>query len=280
MQAGREFPSLLFARHHRSFHGNYRKQFQQSVSHGHGTFQESEYHDMYQAVFFDLDGTLLPMDNEYFVQVYFSQIAEFFHPHGYDKKKLIQGIGAGTMAMIENDGKQRNEDVFWSVFSQIMGPMIREAEPLFEEFYRTGFLKTREICGYNPVSRQVVDYLQARDIPLILATNPMFPPIATQQRIRWAGLEPEDFRWVTTYDNSRFCKPNLAYFQELLDQFGYDPNRCLMVGNDTGDDTPPRQLGMDVYLVTDHLINNNGTDLSDYPHGSMSDFFAWLQERC
>jgi len=26
-----------------------------------------------------------------------------------------------------------------------------------------------------------------------LATNPIFPAIATEKRIRWAGLTPEDF---------------------------------------------------------------------------------------
>ena len=37
----------------------------------------------------------------------------------------------------------------------------------------------------------------------VLATNPIFPAVATRSRIRWAGLEPEDFELCTTYENSR-----------------------------------------------------------------------------
>lgn len=33
----------------------------------------------------------------------------------------------------------------------------------------------------------------------ILATNPLFPTVATKSRIRWVGLEPEDFECPLCY---------------------------------------------------------------------------------
>ena len=78
----------------------------------------------------------------------------------------------------------------------------------------------------------------------MLATNPLFPPTATQSRIRWAGLTPEDFEFITTYDNSSFCKPNPDYYREILGKLNLNAGECLMVGNDVGEDMIARTLGM------------------------------------
>ena len=64
---------------------------------------------MIKTILFDLDGTLLPMDQELFIQDYFRRIASFVAPHGLEPKKFVQSIWQGTASMIQNDGKQTNE---------------------------------------------------------------------------------------------------------------------------------------------------------------------------
>lgn len=49
----------------------------------------------------------------------------------------------------------------------------------------------------------------------MLATNPIFPKVATESRIRWAGLQPEDFELYTTYEKTCHCKPNPAYYTDI-----------------------------------------------------------------
>lgn len=49
--------------------------------------------------------------------------------------------------------------------------------------------------------------LKRRGFGVALATNPIFPSVATESRIRWAGLEPEEFALYTTYENTAYCKP-------------------------------------------------------------------------
>ena len=56
-----------------------------------------------KAVLFDLDGTLLPMDQDVFVKAYFKGIAKRLSAHGYEPEKLIEAIWLGTGAMIKND---------------------------------------------------------------------------------------------------------------------------------------------------------------------------------
>ena len=118
---------------------------------------------------------------------------------------------------------------------------------------------------------------QGTGLRTVLATNPLFPAIATHSRIRWAGLEPEDFSWVTTYENSSFCKPNPAYYREILDKLGLQPQECVMVGNDVGEDGAAAKLGLPVFLLTDCLIQKPGTDASQMPKGSFSDLKNWLE---
>ena len=112
---------------------------------------------------------------------------------------------------------------------------------------------------------------------LILATNPIFPAIATQSRIRWAGMLPEDFRLVTTYENSHFCKPNPNYYRQILHNLNLQPEECLMVGNDVAEDMVARELGMKVFLLTDCLINRKNLPTDSYPQGSFEALMDYIQ---
>ena len=47
-------------------------------------------------VLFDLDGTLLPMDQDLFTKKYFGALAAKLAPHGYDPEQLIKGVWAGS----------------------------------------------------------------------------------------------------------------------------------------------------------------------------------------
>ena len=90
-------------------------------------------------ILFDLDGTLLPMDNDAFTKGYFKLLAAKLAPHGYDARQLVDAIWAGTAAMVENDGAQSNEAAFWRKFSHILGQQVLEDMPLFVEFYEKEF---------------------------------------------------------------------------------------------------------------------------------------------
>lgn len=217
------------------------------------------------------------MDQNLFTKSYLSKLAAHMAPHGYDPKKLIDGIWQSTAHMMRNDGKETNEAVFWKHFSSLFGEKSYEDIPHFDRFYRTEFDSVQADCGYTPLSKELVSRLRANGVRTILATSPIFPAIATERRMAWAGLSPADFELYTTYENSTYCKPNPAYYREILDKIGLDAADCLMVGNDTGDDLPAATLGMDVFILTDCLINTNGTSLSDYPHGSFSDLMNFLK---
>ncbi len=232
-----------------------------------------------KTVLFDLDGTLLPMDQEIFLKAYMGKLAAHMAPHGYEPETLVKSIWASTMAVIKADGTLSNEDMFWQTITSMCGDQVKSDMAIFEEFYQDKFQEVANACGYDPMANQVVKFLKDKGITLILATNPVFPAVATNSRIRWAGLDCEDFALVTTYENSHFCKPNIKYYEEILDKMGLDPKECLMVGNDVAEDMIASNLGMEVYLVTDCLINSKGLDIANYPQGSLNDLLNYLADK-
>ena len=229
-----------------------------------------------KTVMFDLDGTLLPMDQDQFTKYYFGLLAKKLAPYGYDAEQLISGIWAGTAAMVKNDGSCTNEEAFWKKFSALMGKKVVEDKPLFEEFYRVEFQGARASCGFALQAAGLVAKLKAAGYRVLLATNPIFPAIATENRIRWAGLEPEDFELYTTYENSCHCKPNPDYYRDILNSMALDPAECLMVGNDATEDTAAELTGMQVFLLTDCLINKENKDLSRWPHGGFDELEKFI----
>lgn len=138
----------------------------------------------YKAVLFDLDGTLLPMDQDIFTKTYFGELVKKLVPLGYEPDSVVSAI--------------------------------------------------------------------------------------------WAGLKPEDFELFTTYENSRYCKPNPEYYKEILKEIKLSPEDVLMVGNDVSKDMIAKSLGMDVFLLKDCLINKENADISAYPNGGFKELKEFL----
>ena len=229
-------------------------------------------------VLFDLDGTLLPMDQDKFMKAYFGGLAKRLAPIGYEQDRLVKGIFAGTAAMVKNTGKTTNEDVFWEAFSAVCGKNARADEPYFYQFYVEEFDNVKTACGYEPRAAVAVRAIKDMGFRVALATNPLFPSIATEKRISWCGLSHDEFELFTTYENSSHCKPNLDYYREVMGKLGVEPEECLMVGNDVGEDMITERLGMKVFLITRDLINKSGEDISRYPQGGFDELLEFVEK--
>ena len=231
---------------------------------------------MLDTILFDLDGTLLPMDQNDFIKAYVTQLCRRYVPCGYDKDAIIKALWTGTAAMVKNDGTCTNEDRFWAAFDALLGDTapIRDSIP---SFYTTEFDAVKEIAAPSPLAREIVDTLRGKGYDLILATNPLFPAEGVHTRLSWIGLSPEDFSLITTYDNSTFCKPFPGYYQEILQKTGKTPAQCRMVGNNPLDDMSAAKLGLDVYLVTDYIENEKDLPIDAFPQGSLASVLAWSE---
>ena len=230
-----------------------------------------------KVILFDLDGTLLPMDQDIFVKTYFGLLAKKMAPYGYEPNGFYKAIWSGVSAMVKNTGETSNEEAFWADFASIYGEESRQHLPVFEEFYTVDFQQVQSVCGFNPESDKTIKALKNKGFRLGLATNPLFPAVATESRIRWAGLDKDDFEIRTTYENSCHCKPNPAYYKDILQELGVKPEECLMVGNDVSEDMIAETLGMKVFLLTNDLINKEEKDINLYPHGDFDALMDYVK---
>ena len=232
-----------------------------------------------KTVLFDLDGTLLPMDQDGLVRKYLTLITARLAKSGYDPRHLAGVIMHGTEKMVENDGRVSNEEVFWRTFESVYGEGTRSEEPKFNDFYVEEFDLLSDMCQPTPRANECVKKIKESGRSVVLATNPLFPRIATEKRMAWAGLDKNDFILCTTYENSSFCKPNVKYYEEILEKIGATAKECLMVGNDVEEDMIAEKLGIRVFLLTDSVINRSGTDISKYPHGSFDELMEYISKQ-
>ena len=231
-----------------------------------------------KAVLFDLDGTLLEMDQIKFVKTYFEYLSAHLAPRGYEPDKLLKVFWEGVQAMGANDGSVTNETVFWKVFTAAYGESSIEDKPYIDDFYRNDFNQVQEVCGCYKEAKEIIEMVKEMGKIPVLATNPMFPHPGTENRMRWAGLEPEDFAEYTTYEHCHFCKPNPKYYEELLEKLELKPEECIMVGNDVEEDmVPTEKLGMERFLLTNCLINRKDRDISELPQGDFEALKMYLK---
>ena len=234
---------------------------------------------MIDTVLFDLDGTLLHFSQDDFIEAYFTKLGNTFTNLGMDAGVSIKAVWAGTKAMTVNDGSMANSERFWSVFSESLGlsdEQTKTVEAACDSFYVTDFDEVKSILILNDVSKRLVHSLSDRGYTVVLATNPLFPACAVETRLRWIGMAPGDFKHITHYSNSTFCKPNPGYFSEVLDKIGKTPEQCLMAGNNPVEDMGAGVLGIETFLVTDCLENEANVDISGFRRGTLAELEAHL----
>ncbi len=235
--------------------------------------------NMIKNVLFDLDGTLLPMESqEDFVKAYFGALCKRFCKElNLTPEQLTAIVWGGTKAMFVNDGKTPNKDVFWKYFAEKYNPDVLNKEEDFDNFYRNEFSSAKVTTTENPLAQPVVELLKSKGYRVVLATNPVFPIVATANRASWAGVDPDLFEYITVYENSSYCKPNPEYYKEILQKLNMKAEECMMVGNDVDEDMCTAALGMDTYLVTDCLENKHNKEYSQYKQGTFADFYEFAK---
>ena len=172
-------------------------------------------------VLFDLDGTLIGMNQDEFIRLYFVTILDKLTSLGYNAEEMYDALEKAIRATKANDGTVTNEVRFWQTFEREAGDASVELKDALVSFYANEFKRVLEgSCTPYPRAREILECARGRGLRVVLATNPLFPSVATYARIRLGGMSPDDFEYVTAYENSSYCKPNPDYFNELLSKLG------------------------------------------------------------
>jgi FMN phosphatase YigB (HAD superfamily) len=231
----------------------------------------------YDAILFDLDGTLLNLDSKVFAKGYLKALTKKLSVHEPDAKKLMQAILTGTQAMLENKGTRSNEDAFWSVFCALTGLDKEKVNPDCMDFYANEFRDLKQLTQRKPKAQQAVQEAKKHCDKLVLAVNPLFPLCAQIERVRWAGIDPDEFDYITSYENSSFCKPSSDYFLSIKNTLNLLDGKCLVIGNDYENDIlSSKKAGMSGFYVAEDQYNLRDSDKSIL-YGSFEEMIEFLK---
>jgi FMN phosphatase YigB (HAD superfamily) len=229
---------------------------------------------MIKNVLFDLDQTLLQIDLDIFLKLYFQEINKKLLPLQINIKNFIPLFLEGFELLHLNDGTKTNEEVFWGFFDTKFPEITKE---VFATFHENEYRNIRKYVQPNIYPRLIIDTLKEKGYNLILATNPIYPLVATKERLAWCGLNLEDFSYVTSYENSHYIKPHHAYFQEIINNTKIKEDECLYIGNDLDDDFSELPEKFQRHLITDFMINKSNKEIIT-PNSTLKEFYELIKK--
>ncbi len=225
-------------------------------------------------ILFDLDDTLLSTNMEAFLPLYFHALGESLSDLAPTKVLSDQIHEAVGFMSINRDPCLMLDEIFADHFYLPLGVSEKEYREQLDHFYRVEFPKLKHVTQPRPEARQLIEWCKTQGITMAIATNPLFPDAATRQRIEWAGLNPSDFVFYSTFNNFHFTKPNLTYYAECLGRLGWPEENTVMVGDNlTHDLQPMQEMGFPTFWVTSDPINDSLT------HGTLGQVLPWLKEQ-
>lgn len=227
---------------------------------------------------FDLDGTLLPLNIEMFMDRYFQALVPKVESV-VKRDVFIKQLWAATQQLVQNeDASRTNIEKFKHLFLTATQLNEEEIWPIFDAFYQQDFDNLRDTTRPSAISREICRIALDKGYQVVIATNPIFPAEAIYRRIEWAGLKDLPFTLVTTMENMHFCKPNPKYFLEILDRVGCAEDTCMMFGNDVQEDGVAGKLGIKTYLVTGCVIDRGLGHVEFAQEGSLHNVLEFVTD--
>ena len=236
---------------------------------------------MLRAVLFDLDDTLLGNSMDTFLPAYFEALTRYMH-HLIPPERLMRKLRRGTDAMNNDRSHTRtNQEAFVSVFYSALDHDRAGLEMAFERFYVEEFPRLQPLTRRRSEARFLVSSALEHRLQVAVATNPLFPRIAVEQRLAWAGVPVDEFSYalVTTYETMHTTKSSPLYYQEILERLDVRPDRALMVGDNWDMDVvPASSVGLNVYWISDR-DEVPASPSSLIGCGTLSELWAAVDER-
>lgn len=233
---------------------------------------------MSKAILFDLDGTLLPMDTKQFIKDYMAvlapRVSEYVAPEHF-----LKSLWEATSAVIADlDPQKTNEQVFEEAFLQAVQVEKETLWPILDDFYERVFPTLSYLSEPTPLAGKICEEAIAQGYELAVATNPIFPKAAIEQRLHWAGVGHIPFAVVTVYEEWCFTKPHRQYYESICRRMNVSPEQCVMVGNDVQEDMAASLIGMKTYLVEGYVIDRGEPQYPIDDRGTLEDLYADLKQ--
>lgn len=189
----------------------------------------------YDAILFDLDGTLLNTLEDLCDSVNYALSQMHFPTRTLEEVRTFLGNGVRNLMIQATPEGEAN-------------PKFEETFSIFKNYYLThNQIKTKPYDGIM----DVLHTLHEKEIPMAIVTNKNQPSVDVLAKDLFQGLIP-----IAVGDNGvRNRKPDAAPVYEALKQLGFDPNNCdksriLYVGDSEVDAATAENAGIDCLLCS------------------------------
>lgn len=200
----------------------------------------------------DLDGTLLGAYEPLVRLEFIARGLWRLRKHGGIKSaaKSLRAVMKAVERPMPEEQVYLNADRGARAFARATGLPLEEAGKVLKEEVAGIFPQLERYFFPVEGAREFIEWAKARGIPMILATNPVWPIQLVELRLKWAGIEPSVFSSITHSERMHACKPEEAYYRELLEQEGLRAEDCALVGDDVLRDLPATRAGISVFILT------------------------------
>lgn len=232
---------------------------------------------MARALLLDLDDTLLRNSMKDFLPNYFDALTAAVSPY-MAAEPFLDALHHAVQQMIANtDLLQSNESIFWQAFEPLLRVNRATLQPVLDRFYEESFPTLVGITAPVVGSQALLDAAKAAGWKIAIATNPLFPRLALQHRIKWAGLDENDIDLITSYQNMTSTKPHPSYFAQIANMLGVAPQDCVMAGNHLANDlVGAAAIGMKTFWVDTYPVADADIRCRADEQGSLVDLRHWL----
>ena len=185
----------------------------------------------YQAIIFDLDGTLLDTIEDISAAIN-TALEKCGYPHRYDREGTKYLIGDGADALVRRALKEKGGDL--QAFTELKGFYM----PIYRE-HNCDKAKPFEGLVETLVS------LEKEGVSLFVATN---KPDALAQVVLEKKMPEVSFKSIVGVKEGDPVKPDPYSVDLIVDRFGLDKKKTLYVGDSHVDIETAGNAGLDVCL--------------------------------
>lgn len=226
---------------------------------------------MLKALLLDLDGTLIDIDGDRFLEEYIERAAGWMEPLVAPERFSQAVWTAAIPLMVTPHPGVSNKSVLWDALSKALEVPGDRLLAHFEEQLHPDRLKGILPGGQARAGAQeLVELAGHLGLKRVVATMPIYPEVVVRERLARGGLADIPWDFIATEEMDA-VKPHPEYWEAVVRAAGVSAEECLVVGDDFFRDIRPAPAASATFYVGPEFKG-----LKTGPTGTLTDLAASL----